>query len=156
MLELHTKEKMQIQFEIDISAPPEQVWKQLATKDGMRKWFSTSLIFDMQIGGEFRMEVNHDGHWIFFGEVQKIVPNQELAFTWTQQEVGQEAWPIATLVTFKLEEIPSGTRVSLVHSGFDALDEAMAEKEYSDHIQGWQASDPLGGLKSAVEENHSV
>lgn len=107
----------------------------------------------MEIGGEFSMAVAEDSkQWRFFGQVKKIVPNQELAFIWRQQEIGQEAWPIETLVTFKLVGIEKGTKVSLIHSGFEALDAAIAKQEYEDHIEGWQYSDTLTALKIAVEE----
>jgi uncharacterized protein YndB with AHSA1/START domain len=153
MLAHHQKETLQIIFEIEISATPEQVWTQLASIEGMRKWFSEKLTFEMKIGGQFRMEVSEETkQWLFYGKVQKIVPNQELAFTWIQQEVGQKAWPIETLVTFKLTKIENGTKVSLTHAGFDALSDETAKIEYQDHIEGWQRSDTLVGLKLTVEE----
>ncbi len=152
MLSLHEKNMLQINFQVDIEASPEQVWAILASKEGMSQWFSRNLIFEFEEGGEFRMEVTMDeGHWIFYGEVRRIIPNEELAFTWTQQEVGGEAWPVSTLVRFQLTKIEGGTRVDLVHSGFEALDKAIAQGEYEDHIQGWQASAPLDDLKKVVE-----
>ena len=154
MLANHIKETLKIEFDIEINATPEQVWAQLATLEGMQKWFSKNLTFEMEIGGQFRMEVNEaDKQWGFFGKVQKIVPNHELSFSWIQQEIGQKPWPVETLVTFKLAKIENGTKVSLIHSGFEALDQTIARDEYKDHIEGWQRSDTLTELKSVVEES---
>ena len=153
MLANHQKESLQIAFEVEINATPEQVWAQLASLEGMQKWFSKNLTFEIRIGGQFRMEVNvEDKQWLFFGSVQNIIPNKELAFTWIQQEIGQKPWPVETLVTFKLMESEKGTTVSLIHSGFVALDTAIAKQEYEDHIEGWQRSSTLIELKSIVEE----
>jgi uncharacterized protein YndB with AHSA1/START domain len=153
MLAKHSEKEMQVYFEIDIEASPEQVWAQLASIEGMNQWFSSKLIFEFEVGGEFRMEVNipEDGEFTFFGEVLKIDPYNELAFTWTEHERGKNPWPVSTLVSFKLEPIDNGTRVSLTHRGFEKLDAAIAQKEFEGHIEGWERSATLSDLKKVVE-----
>ena len=153
MLGKHAEKEMQVHFEIEIDASPEQVWAQLASIEGMNQWFSSKLIFEFVVGGEFRMEVNmlEDGEYTFFGEVQKIDPFKELAFSWTEHEKGKDAWPVSTLVSFKLEPIARGTRVSLRHTGFEKLDAAIAQKEFEGHIEGWERSATLSDLKQVVE-----
>lgn len=153
MLATHVKEKLQIQFEIEINAPPEQVWAKLASLEGMNEWLSKKLVFEFHQGGEFRMDVNipGDGEFVFFGEVVKLEPLKELAFTWTEQEKGKEPWPVATLVSFKLKPSQNGTIVSLTHTGFEALEGELAQREFEGHIVGWERAQPLTDLKAAVE-----
>lgn len=88
MLANHVSEKLQIQFEIEIDASPEKVWSALASKEGMNQWFSKKLIFEFRLGGRFQMEVSmpDEGDFTFFGEVVKIDPPKELAFTWVEHE----------------------------------------------------------------------
>lgn len=152
MLATHDAQKLQIKFEIDIDAPPAKVWAKLATLDGMHEWFANDLVFEHKVGGRFRMqgEMPQEGPYRFTGEVVKIVPEKELAFTWTS-ELGEDGvWDTSTLVTFKLEPTASGTHVTLTHTGFEALGD-LARSAYEGHIQGWQASTVLESLKEAVE-----
>ena len=153
MLALHKIKEMKIHFEITIQASPEKVWNKLASMEGMNQWFSENLIFEFIEGGEFRMKVNQkdDGEFTFFGKVVKIDPLKELAFTWTEQEQGKDPWPVSTLVRFRLEPDGGGTKVTLTHTGFEALDAAIAHEEFEGHIEGWQRSDSLSGLKDVVE-----
>lgn len=153
MLATHVAEKLQIQFEIEINAPPETVWAKLATLEGMNEWLSKKLIFEFREGGKFRMDVNipGDGEYVFFGEVVKIEPNKELAFTWTEHEKGKDPWPVSTLVSFKLKPSKNGTLVSMTHTGFEALAGDLARTEYEGHIVGWERAETLKELKAAVE-----
>jgi uncharacterized protein YndB with AHSA1/START domain len=154
MLANHVAEEMKVQFEIEINATPEKVWAKLASAEGMAEWFSKRLTFEFHEGGQFKMDVNYgdEGEFTFFGKVVKIDAPRELAFTWTQQPKGKEPWPVSTLVSFKLQPTAAGTRVTLTHSGFEALDAAMARPEYDGHIVGWERSAVLQDLKAVVEK----
>lgn len=155
MIPSHIADKMQIHFEIEILAPPARVWAKLASQTGMHEWFSKRLAFEPRLGGKFRMEVRDpdDGEFVFFGEVIKVEPERELAFTWTEHEKDMQPWPVSTLVTFRLAPTARGTLVSLTHSGFEALEAALAKREYEGHIVGWERSAVLHDLKSAVESD---
>lgn len=151
MLASHLTEKLEIHFEIEINAPPSKVWTKLATLEGMNEWLSKKLIFEFREGGRFQMEVSMEGDFTFFGEVVKIDPQKELAFTWTEHEKGKDPWPVSTLVSFKLKPTQSGTLVSLTHTGFEALQGELARDEYEGHIVGWERADALMDLKTVVE-----
>lgn len=151
MLATHNIEKLQVQFEIEINAPPEKVWAKLATIEGMNEWFSKRLTFEFHEGGEFRMDVTMDREFTFFGKVVKIDPPEELSFTWTEHEKGLDPWPVSTLVSFKLRPSAAGTHVTLTHTGFEALGEERAKDEYEGHIVGWERAEALQELKTAVE-----
>jgi uncharacterized protein YndB with AHSA1/START domain len=153
MLATHQTEQLKIRFEIEIDAPPAKVWEKMASQDAMNAWLARNLIFEHKVGGRFQMEGTgpSEGPYRFTGEVVKIVAEKELAFTW-KSELGEEtAWTEHTLVRFQLEPTETGTRVTLTHSGFEALGADMAQKAYEGHIEGWSAAQTLDGLKSAVE-----
>lgn len=152
MLESHAANELRIHFEIEINAPPEKVWAQLATLEGMHIWMSKNAVFEPREGGRFSMDVKMpEGEFTFFGEVTKIEPNKELSLTWTQHEKGQAPWLVSTNLSFKLRPSDKGTIVTLSHSGFEALGEPLARTEYQGHITGWQQSNALTDLKAAVE-----
>lgn len=153
MIPAHTAEKLQIHFAIEIAAPPDKVWAKMATVEGMNQWLARNLVFEHEVGGQFRMEgeAPQEGPYRFTGQVVKIEPEKELAFTW-KSEVGEAGdWPVDTLVIFSLEPSESGTRVTLTHSGFDALGEALGKSAFEGHIEGWTQADTLGSLKEVAE-----
>lgn len=153
MLATHQAEEMRIHFQIEINAPPEKVWTTLTSPEAMSQWLSKHLVLEVKEGGEFRMDVNipDEGEYTFFGEVVRVDPPRELAFTWTEHEKGKNPWPASTLVSFKLHPSASGTLVSLAHTGFEALDAAIARQEYEGHIVGWERAQTLQELKKVVE-----
>ena len=153
MLASHIADELKIHFEIEIKASPDKVWAKLASLEGMHEWFSKKLVFEFHPGGRFQMEVSipGDGDFTFYGEVVKIDPPHELAFTWTEHEKGKTPWPIATLVSFKLRPKGDGTVVSLTHTGFEKLEGELARTEYEGHIVGWERAETLKELKAAVE-----
>lgn len=44
-----------------------------------------------------------------------------------------------TLVTFELAEVPEGTRLTIVESGFEAIPLEQRAKAFSDNDGGWDA-----------------
>jgi uncharacterized protein YndB with AHSA1/START domain len=153
MLANHVAEKLQIHFEIEINAPPAKVWSKLATLDGLKEWFGRNLIFEHKVGGRFQMEgeLPGEGPYKFTGLVTSLVPESELAFTWRSEVGEKEPWPAYTLVTFRLFPTAAGTRVTLDHTGFEALGEALAKSGFEGHVQGWTMSQTLEELKQVVE-----
>jgi uncharacterized protein YndB with AHSA1/START domain len=153
MLATHQAESLKIQFEIEIDAPPAKVWEKMSSQGAMNAWLARNLVFEHEVGGRFQMEgeMPGEGRYRFTGEVVKIVAEKELAFTW-KSELGEDrAWSEHTLVRLELKPTATGTRVTLTHTGFEALGADMAQKSYEGHIQGWSAAQTLDSLKTAVE-----
>jgi len=72
--------------------------------------------------------------------IERIVPSRLLAFRWhpgADPDVGPNA--PTTLVTFELEEVPGGTRLTITESGFDALPPERRAKAFAENEGGWQA-----------------
>lgn len=152
MLTHHVEDQLRIEFQIEINAPPAKVWGKLATIEGMNQWFARNLVFEHKVGGRFEMkgELPGDGPYRFTGEVIKIDPERELTFTWRDSLNPDNAWQVDTFVSFRLEPTANGTRVTMTHTGFEALGE-RGKVDYQGHVEGWTLSDTLTGLKEAVE-----
>ena len=143
-----------IELEIEIGAPPEKVWKVFSCAEGMKYWLGMDG-YHPNIGAEYIMHVSApDGKFDFFGEVIIYDPPRELAFSWIQQKEGKQPWPTSTLVTLRLEKISGGTLVKLVHSGFEKL--PTPREEYDGHVDGWERSQALAGLKEMLESEQPV
>lgn len=157
MLPNHSEDLLQIRFEIDINAPITAVWAKLSSPEGMQEWFARDLIFEPRVGGRFRIqgESPEEGRYRFVGEVVRIEPPSDLAFTWRPDYVEDGDWSrLSSLVTFSLKVNDSGgTRVTLLHSGFSSLGPTEGKQAYESHIQGWESSKTLQSLKELVE-NH--
>jgi uncharacterized protein YndB with AHSA1/START domain len=72
--------------------------------------------------------------------IERIVPLKLFAFRWhpgADPEVGPNA--PTTLVTFELEEVAGGTRLTITESGFDALPLERRAKAFAENEGGWQA-----------------
>jgi uncharacterized protein YndB with AHSA1/START domain len=147
---MNTTTAMQVEQDEYIEAVPERVWQVMASEDGIKQWLGPS-VYEAREGAAVRFDVNHEGRqYVMSGEVTRCDPPRELAFTWREQEVGQTGWPVPTLVTLTLTPEGSGTRVRLVHSGFEALPNAKVEHE--SYVQGWAVRPALQGLKKLIED----
>lgn len=72
--------------------------------------------------------------------IERIVPQQLLSFRWhpgAAPDAGLDA--PTTLVTFSLEAVPGGTKLTITESGFDALPLDKREKAFADNEGGWEA-----------------
>jgi uncharacterized protein YndB with AHSA1/START domain len=72
--------------------------------------------------------------------IERIVPRELFAFRWHpggDPEVGPNA--PTTLVTFELEEVAGGTRLTITESGFEALPLERRAKAFADNEGGWDA-----------------
>ncbi|TAK12071.1 MAG: SRPBCC domain-containing protein [Anaerolineae bacterium] len=139
-----------LRMSIDIFAPLEKVWALVSTPEGVRQWF-TRQTFEPRPGGRLEMHVDYGTPTTITGEVTVFEPPHRLGFTWKQHEQGHEPWPVDTLVLFLLEAIEGGTRVTLEHSGFDALPGAIAMAEFEAHVDGWTRANTLPELKETAE-----
>jgi uncharacterized protein YndB with AHSA1/START domain len=133
---------------VEIAAPPERVFRALTT-DEVTKWWgsadwyrTTEYTADLRPGGRWRSAgVGADGKsFSVEGEFREIDPPRKLVHTWKAPWDGDQE----TVVTYRLEAIDGGTRVTLRHDGFAGRAESC-----SGHGQGWERV--LGWLTKFVE-----
>lgn len=140
--------------EIVINAGQDRVWEAVASEQGLRKWLGPQE-YEARVGGKITFLVTLSDHQEFmFGQVVTYEPPHKLAFTWQQQVIGGETWPVATLVTITLTPQAGGTHVRLEHSGFEALPPHTAQDEFTGYVRGWEVRKVMERLKKIVEEAH--
>lgn len=105
---------------IEIQSPPSIVWRWLATPEALRRWISSNLEIDLQVGGTYRMLEPEDGTCIS-GKVLELVPENRLILSWLE-EGGDWIHPGRLAVT--LAPTPGGTRVTITHDGFEGIGKA--------------------------------
>ena len=147
-------ELSRIERTIEIQAPPERVWRALASAAELSAWFQVTIEGEIAPGNEVWMTSVHAQHAgqrfsVRFIEMQ---PPRRLVWQWHPGEVGPDvdySREPRTTVTFTLEPTWAGTRLSVEETGFDAISLARRAKVYSDNSQGW--TEVLGWLQRYVE-----
>jgi uncharacterized protein YndB with AHSA1/START domain len=102
-----------ISFEFDLNHAPEKVWRALTDPVLLAEWLLPVIDFKLEPGAAFTLKTQAYPGWD--GTVNcrllEIEPHRKLTYTW--------AVPfLDTVVTFTLTPTASGTRLSLVQSGF--------------------------------------
>lgn len=123
---------------VDIVATPERVFRALSTPEDLLRWWGADGVYrttnwtaDFRVGGRWRAEGRGADGKAFSveGEFRDIDPPRELVLTWKPDwAAGHE-----TTVTYRLEPIPDGTRLTLRHEGFKGHPESCGS-----HASGWE------------------
>ena len=104
--------------------PPEVVWKALTTPALMARWFKMVAVgFEPEVGKRFTYKTTPAGDWdgTIQCEVIEVIPNERLVYTWKGGNVRNVGYGslLNTIVTFILKRMDGGTRLRMVHSGFE-------------------------------------
>ena len=132
-----------IERQMTFELPREDVWAAITEPDQLARWFGSSAELDLRAGGEGSFT------WEELGVTTRVVivavePPARFAYRW--EPGGANKGGPTTLVEFRLEEIPRGTRLTLVESGFSQLGiESRQGNEY-----GWDSE--LGELRAFLLE----
>jgi uncharacterized protein YndB with AHSA1/START domain len=104
-----------ISFEFDLHHSPEKVWRALTNPALLAEWLLPVTGLSLEPGAAFTFRAQPQPGWD--GSVNcriiEIEPHQKLSYTWVVGDM-----EIDTVVTFTLTPTASGTRLSLVQSGF--------------------------------------
>lgn len=102
-----------ISFEFDLQHPPEKVWRALTDPVLLAEWLLPVVELELAPGAAFRFQAPPQPGWdgLVQGRMLEIEAQRKLSYTWV---VGD----LVTVVTFTLTPTASGTRLSLLHTGF--------------------------------------
>jgi uncharacterized protein YndB with AHSA1/START domain len=102
-----------ISFEFDLHHLPEKVWRALTDPVLLAEWLLPVVELKLEPGAAFTFKAQPQPGWdgIVNCRILEIDAHRKLSYTWV---VGD----IDTVVTFALTPTASGTRLSLVQSGF--------------------------------------
>ena len=102
-----------ISFEFDLHRSPEKVWRALTDPVLLAEWLLPVVGLELEPGAAFTFKTQPYPGWdgIVNGRILEIEAHRRLSYTWVVGDMD-------TVVTFTLTPTASGTRLSLVHSGF--------------------------------------
>jgi uncharacterized protein YndB with AHSA1/START domain len=93
---------MEVEREVLLEAPPEEVWEALTDPEQLEEWFANEVEFDLERGGVFRWDDGDERHAV----VEEAEPERRLALRWWDPY-----GPEVSEVTFTIEAVPAGTRL---------------------------------------------
>lgn len=115
------------------------VWKTLTAPGMMGRWLRMEPTgFEPVVGTRFTYQTTPAGEWdgVIHCQVLEVVPNQRLAYSWKGGHEGNTDYGarLETVVTFVLTAVENGTRLRMVHSGFELPKNGYAFRNMS---EGW-------------------
>jgi uncharacterized protein YndB with AHSA1/START domain len=130
-----------IERTVDVAHPPAAVWAALTTADGLSAWFGNKATIDLRPGGSAWM--SWDNGFTVDMRVERVEEPTVFGFTWQIYGLPKDD-PRRTYVEFTLEPVGSGTRLTVVESGFAQLPPAAYHEAYDGNVKGWASE--LGEL----------
>jgi uncharacterized protein YndB with AHSA1/START domain len=135
-----------IERTVELAHPPATVWSALTTSEGLSAWFGNEASVDLRPGGKAWMKWDH-GHTADM-RVERLEEPAVFGFTWHINGLPEED-PRRTYVEFTLEPTTTGTRLTVVESGFAQLSDDAHRKAYNDNTGGWGSE--LGELVAYLD-----
>jgi uncharacterized protein YndB with AHSA1/START domain len=132
-----------IERTVELPHPPGKVWAALTTAEGLAAWFGDTAAIDLRPGGPARM--TWSGGYAVDMRVERVEEPAVFGFTW-QIEGLPDGDPRRTYVEFTLEPTGTGTRLTVVETGFAQLPDDTHRQVYDGHTEGWGKE--LGELAS--------
>ncbi len=130
---------MTLNKSIYLRATKPDVWAYLTDPEKLAIWFHKPAK-TLAAGDTYEMFGTTSGDKLMWGEVLKADPYDHLSYTFTIGPMGDAV----STVTWTLEDVPGGTRLSLVHEGLPAGEEAFGltlalDKGWDDHLARMRA-----------------
>jgi uncharacterized protein YndB with AHSA1/START domain len=133
-----------IEKRIELRASQSRVWRAIASAEEFGSWFRMAIDGEFVEGATVRGKVLYPGyeHIRVDMQVERVEPERYFAYRWhpypMDPAVDYSAEP-TTLVEFELEEVDSGTVVTIRESGFDRIPLARRAEAFRMNEQGWAA-----------------
>ena len=135
-----------IERTVEIAHPPAKVWAALTTAEGLSAWFGQEVRIDLRPGGSASMRWD-SGHTADM-RVERVEEPTVFGFTWPIYGLPMDD-PRRTYVEFTLQPAGTGTRLTVVESGFAQLPDDAYHTAYDGNAQGWAGE--LGELADYLD-----
>ena len=133
-----------ISLDFDLAHRPEKVWRALTEPALLAEWLLPVAGLELEPGAPFRFQTQPHPEWdgVVDCRILEIEPKRKLSYAW---RVGDMA--LDTVVTFILTPTDSGTRLSLLHSGFKPEQKRnLNGARYGWKMMGGKLVDVLAGM----------
>jgi uncharacterized protein YndB with AHSA1/START domain len=131
-----------IEKDVLLRAPRSRVWRALTDAQEFGAWFGVKLQGAFTAGARVQGQVTIPGyeHVTMDITIVRLEPERHFSWQWhpnaVEPGVDYSAEP-TTLVEFHLEEVPGGTRLTVVESGFAGIPLARRANAFEANEGGW-------------------
>lgn len=144
-----------IEKDVVLRAPRGRVWRALSRVEEFNQWFGVNLQGEFGPGARLRGGIRHPGyeHLTMAITIERFEPEHTLAWRWhpgADDESVAKSENETTQVLFTLEDVPEGTRLRVVETGFDRVPVSRRERVFRENEGGW--SGQMKTIKKHVEE----
>jgi uncharacterized protein YndB with AHSA1/START domain len=123
-----------VEREVYVEARPEVVWSAVTQPETFARWYAFGgAEFDLRPGG--RIVLRWDEHGEFLGFVEKLEPGRRFAYRYAVDPGVDPAPGKSNLVEFTITPEAEGTRLLVVESGFETLDD---EQDVELSVRAWE------------------
>ena len=131
-----------IEKRIELKAPVSRVWRALTDYREFGEWFRVRIDGPFEPGKVSTGQVTYPGyeHLKWEAVVQKMEPERLFSFTWHPAAIDPKtdySKEPPTLVEFRLEKIPTGTKLVVIESGFEKLPSDRRLEAFRMNEDGW-------------------
>jgi uncharacterized protein YndB with AHSA1/START domain len=129
-----------IAFEVDLQHSSAKVWRALTEPALLAEWLLPVIGLELERGAAFTFKSQPYPGWdgTVNCRILGIEPHEKLSYSWRVEDMDLD-----TVVTFTLTPTPSGTRLSIVQSGF----KPSQKKNFGGARYGWKM---MGGKLADV------
>lgn len=100
-----------LERQVVIPSSPDRLWDALTDPESLAEWFGSRVEWDLRPGGDARF-LDDDGSRRR-GTVDSVTPGRHLSFRWWPQDDQDEGAGAASEVTYTLDEVEAGTRLTV-------------------------------------------
>lgn len=131
-----------IEKEIVVKAPRPRVWRALTDAAEFGKWFGAEMKDTFAPGARAQGRITHPDyeHLTLDMTVERMEPERLFSWRWHPYAVDPKqdySGEPTTLVECELTDVPGGTRLRVVESGFDRIPLARRAEAYRMNSGGW-------------------
>jgi uncharacterized protein YndB with AHSA1/START domain len=147
-----------IEKKILLRAPRSRVWRALTDAREFSTWFRVNLTGEFRAGQRIAGPVTYPGYEYLTMEawVERMEPESLFSLRWhpnaVERGVDYSKEPTTT-VEFRLQEVPEGTLLTVVESGFQRLPAGRQRAAYESNSGGWE--EQLKNIERYVTEHPS-
>ena len=141
-----------IERTVELAHPPAKVWAALTTAEGLAAWFGNKgASIDLRPGGRAELQFENGFHQNI--RVERIEEPSVFGFTWQIYGLPEDDQR-RTYVEFTLEPTGSGTRLTVVETGFAQLPDDAHTTAFNGNTDGWATK--LGELGDYLDRDDAA
>jgi uncharacterized protein YndB with AHSA1/START domain len=132
-----------IEKRVMIKAPRERVWRAIADPQQFGAWFGMKIDGAFTPGARVHARITDPpeySHVTFDFTVEQIEPERLFSYRWVPYAIDTSvdySGEPTTLVELRLADVPEGTELTLVESGFDQVPLARRAEAFRMNDGGW-------------------